>query len=107
VSSVAALRAPNENREEIDANENYEEGQRGKCPPEAATAIRGAGGSDRLAPLAPGAGGEQDLGLHPHAQPQKPENRREILADDKLRKVFGKGKVTMFEMNKYLAQHLR
>jgi upstream activation factor subunit UAF30 len=38
---------------------------------------------------------------------QKPENRREILADDKLRKVFGKGKVTMFEMNKYLAQHLR
>jgi upstream activation factor subunit UAF30 len=38
---------------------------------------------------------------------QNPENRREILADDKLRKVFGKGKVTMFEMNKYLAQHLR
>jgi len=38
---------------------------------------------------------------------QNPENRREILADDKLRKVFGKDKVTMFEMNKYLAQHLR
>jgi upstream activation factor subunit UAF30 len=38
---------------------------------------------------------------------QNPENRREILADDKLRKVFGKEKVTMFEMNKYLAQHLR
>jgi chromatin remodeling complex protein RSC6 len=37
---------------------------------------------------------------------QNPENRREILADDKLRKVFGKDKVTMFEMNKYLAQHL-
>jgi upstream activation factor subunit UAF30 len=31
---------------------------------------------------------------------QNPENRREILADDKLRKVFGKDKVTMFEMNK-------
>ena len=30
---------------------------------------------------------------------QNPENRREILADDKLRKVFGKDKVTMFEMN--------
>ena len=29
---------------------------------------------------------------------QNPENRREILADDKLRKVFGKDKVTMFEM---------
>ena len=37
---------------------------------------------------------------------QNPENRREILADDKLRRVFGKDKVTMFEMNKYLAQHL-
>ena len=38
---------------------------------------------------------------------QNPENRREILADDKLRKIFGKDKVTMFEMNKHLAQHLR
>ena len=37
---------------------------------------------------------------------QNPENRREILADDKLKKVFGKDKVTMFEMNKHLAQHL-
>jgi chromatin remodeling complex protein RSC6 len=38
---------------------------------------------------------------------QNPENRREIIADDKLRKVFGKDKVTMFEMNKHLAQHLK
>ena len=38
---------------------------------------------------------------------QNPENRREILADDRLRKVFGKDKVTMFEMNKHLTQHLR
>jgi upstream activation factor subunit UAF30 len=38
---------------------------------------------------------------------QNPENRREILADDNLRKVFGKDKVTMFEMNKHLAQHLK
>jgi chromatin remodeling complex protein RSC6 len=38
---------------------------------------------------------------------QNAENRREILADDKLRKVFGKDKVTMFEMNKHLAQHLK
>ena len=38
---------------------------------------------------------------------QNPENKREILADDKLSKVFGKDKVTMFEMNKYLAQHLK
>jgi len=37
---------------------------------------------------------------------QNPENRREILADDKLEAVFGKETVTMFEMNKYLTQHL-
>ena len=37
---------------------------------------------------------------------QNPQNKREIVADDRLRKVFGKDKVTMFEMNKYLAQHL-
>ena len=38
---------------------------------------------------------------------QNPENRREIPADDKLRRVFGKDKVTMFEMNKHLAGHLK
>ena len=38
---------------------------------------------------------------------QNAENKREILADDKLKAVFGKDKVTMFEMNKYLAQHLK
>jgi upstream activation factor subunit UAF30 len=38
---------------------------------------------------------------------QNPKDGREILADDKLRKVFGKDKVTMFEMNKHLAQHLK
>ena len=37
---------------------------------------------------------------------QNPADGREILADDKLQKVFGKEKVTMFEMNKLLAQHL-
>ena len=38
---------------------------------------------------------------------QNPQNRREILADDKLRRVFGKDKVTMFEMNKHLTDHLK
>ena len=37
---------------------------------------------------------------------QNPENKREILADDNLRKVFGKDKVTMFEMNKHISAHL-
>ena len=37
---------------------------------------------------------------------QDPQNKREIMADDKLQAVFGKTRVTMFEMNKHLAQHL-
>jgi chromatin remodeling complex protein RSC6 len=37
---------------------------------------------------------------------QNPENKREILADDKLKKVFGVDKVSMFEMNKHLSRHL-
>jgi chromatin remodeling complex protein RSC6 len=37
---------------------------------------------------------------------QNPENRREIVVDDTLRKIFGKDKVTMFELNKHLGQHL-
>ena len=38
---------------------------------------------------------------------QNPENRREILADEKLKKVFGKDRVSMFEMNKHLSNHLK
>ncbi|RYY09041.1 MAG: hypothetical protein EON55_19160 [Alphaproteobacteria bacterium] len=37
---------------------------------------------------------------------QNPENKREILADDNLKKVFGKDRATMFEMNKYISAHL-
>ncbi len=38
---------------------------------------------------------------------QNPENKREILADEKLQAIFGgKSKVSMFEMNKHFAQHL-
>jgi upstream activation factor subunit UAF30 len=37
---------------------------------------------------------------------QDPQNKREIVADEKLQAVFGKNRVTMFEMNKHLAQHL-
>jgi len=38
---------------------------------------------------------------------QNPEDGREIVADEKLEAVFGKKKVTMFEMNKHLARHLK
>ena len=40
-------------------------------------------------------------------QLQDPQNKREIVSDEKLRAVFGKERVTMFEMNKHLAQHLK
>jgi chromatin remodeling complex protein RSC6 len=38
---------------------------------------------------------------------QNPQNKREIVADDKLRKIFGKDRVSMFEMNKHLSNHLK
>lgn len=37
---------------------------------------------------------------------QNPSNKREIMADAKLEKIFGAKKVTMFEMNKHLSKHL-
>ena len=38
---------------------------------------------------------------------QNPENRREILADAKLKPIFdGKDKVTMFEMTKLVSNHV-
>jgi len=38
---------------------------------------------------------------------QNPSNKREIIADDKLKAVFdGKDKVTMFEMTKLVSNHL-
>lgn len=39
---------------------------------------------------------------------QNPVNKREILADEKLKKVFGgKDRVSMFEMNKHLSNNLK
>ncbi len=38
---------------------------------------------------------------------QNPENKREIIADDKLKAVFdGKDKVSMFEMTKLVSGHV-
>jgi chromatin remodeling complex protein RSC6 len=39
---------------------------------------------------------------------QNPQNKREIVADETLKKVFGgKERVSMFEMNKHLSNHLK
>ncbi len=37
---------------------------------------------------------------------QNPANRREIIADEKLERVFGTKSVTMFEMTKLINKHL-
>ena len=37
---------------------------------------------------------------------QNPKNKRNILADAKLKEVFGKAEVTMFEMTKLVSKHL-
>ena len=39
---------------------------------------------------------------------QNPSNKRNIMADDKLRPIFGgKNEVTMFEMTKLVSGHLK
>lgn len=38
---------------------------------------------------------------------QDPENKRMIIADAKLRPIFGKDKVSMFEMTKLVSKHLK
>lgn len=38
---------------------------------------------------------------------QNPTNKRNILADDKLKPIFGKDEVTMFEMTKLVSAHLK
>lgn len=38
---------------------------------------------------------------------QNPKNKRNILADEKLSKVFGKNEVTMFELTSLLGKHLQ
>ena len=43
--------------------------------------------------------------IHAHNL-QNPADKREILADDKLKVIFGKDKATMFELNKLLSSHL-
>jgi chromatin remodeling complex protein RSC6 len=37
---------------------------------------------------------------------QNPDNKREIIADAKLKPIFGVDKCTMFEMNKLLSKHM-
>ncbi|HVZ75920.1 MAG TPA: SWIB/MDM2 domain-containing protein [Candidatus Paceibacterota bacterium] len=38
---------------------------------------------------------------------QNPKNKRNIMADDKLKPIFGKNEVTMFEMTKLVSAHLK
>lgn len=37
---------------------------------------------------------------------QNPKNKRNILCDEKLKSIFGKGEVTMFEMGGLVGKHL-
>ncbi len=38
---------------------------------------------------------------------QNPKNKRNILADEKLKVIFGKDEVTMFEMTKLVSKHIK
>jgi chromatin remodeling complex protein RSC6 len=37
---------------------------------------------------------------------QNPDDKRQIIADDKLKPIFGKDEVSMFEMTKLISNHL-
>ena len=75
-----------------------------------------------MAPLAPDAALGAVVGMNPLPRTeitkrlwdyikknnlQDAKNRRQINADDKLRAIFGRGSVTMFEMNKLIQSHIR
>lgn len=38
---------------------------------------------------------------------QNPKNKRNIMADSKLKAIFGKMEVSMFEMTKLISKHLK
>ena len=97
-----------------------------KSAPKTASAAKGASGKKvnpaLMKPLQPSKELAAVVGSDPLPRPevvskvwdyikknnlQNPTNKREIKADDKLRAVFGKDAVSMFEMNKHLAQHLK
>jgi hypothetical protein len=94
---MAARCAPFEQLEEIHAENAGEKSQRkqGESSAEAATAVGGAGRRWSARARCHGARWVSKMweyiGSH---NLQNPENRRKILADDKLQRVFGKDKVT-------------
>jgi upstream activation factor subunit UAF30 len=51
----------------------------------------------------PTTGCEKSVGLH---KLQDPKKRREIVADEKLKPVFGKARLDMFQMTKAISKHL-
>ena len=38
---------------------------------------------------------------------QNPDNKREIIADEKLQPIFGRSKLDMFQMTKAINEHLK
>ncbi len=48
-------------------------------------------------------GREKGVGLHQKHKLQDPKKRREIVADEKLKPVFGKARLDMFQMTKSIS----
>ncbi|SQD87458.1 hypothetical protein BP082_02991 [Bordetella pertussis] len=68
---------------------------------------RRAGRCHRLGSRAAYRGHQEDLGLHQKHNLQDASNKRNINADAKLRPIFGKDQVTMFELTKLVNAHLK
>ena len=96
--------------------------KRGGCEGEPVLAGRSARKSSKGKSLEPSADLERIVGHKPLPRSQvvskvwdhirknnlqNPKNKREIMADAKLKPIFGgKDRVSMFEMNKHLSNHL-
>lgn len=97
--------------------------KRGKCEGASVLAGRNAHKSSEGRPLKPSADLERIVGHKPLPRSQvvskvwdhirknnlqNPQNKREIMADAKLKRIFGgKDRVSMSEMNKHLSNHLQ
>ena len=73
----------------------------------APSAVQGTGRGGWFRPALPRRGGHQDVGLHQEEQPAEPRQQARDPGGRQAEAGFGKDKVTMFEMNKHLAQHLK
>ena len=80
--------------------------QRGSCQPSLLSLKCRSESWDSRAKLAEILGAKKVWAYIKKHKLQDPNKRREIVADDKLKQVFGKARLDMFQMTKAISKHL-